>query len=132
MPISLAYSGDICWTCPVPRAARCQISRKPANSATDTIAARQGRDSVISPLPVLVLVDYAARQPSSRALLDLEAREIVLGLGGIESLAHHHEGLRRLLRRREADVGHELGGVGGEEDLLGSRIVVDIALDLTP
>ncbi len=35
-------------------------------------------------------------------------------------------------RRRETDLLHQLGGVGGEEDLVGDAGIIDIALDLAP
>src|SRR5262245_44910096 len=64
--------------------------------------------------------------------LDLEAVDVVLGLGGIEGLAHDRERLAGRGRRREADLLHQFRGVGGEIDLLGDGGIVDVALDLPP
>ena len=51
-PISLAYSGDMVATVPVPRVAICQMPMKPRNSAIDTIAARKRSEEVISLSPL--------------------------------------------------------------------------------
>ena len=64
--------------------------------------------------------------------LILKLVEIVLGLGRVESLAHHRERFVGGRRRRQAHLLHHLGGIGREKDLLGHRLVVDIALDLAP
>src|ERR1700756_1312075 len=53
MPISFAYSGLILLTAAVERVARCQMPRKAANSAIDTMAARRRREGVISLSPFL-------------------------------------------------------------------------------
>src|SRR4051794_18166706 len=66
----------------------------------------------------------------SRRLPDLEAREIVVGLGGIERLAHHRKRLVRRRGRRQPHLHHHLAGVGREIDLLGDLLVIHIALDL--
>src|SRR6185369_5744824 len=46
-PISLAYSGDMVATAPVPRVAICQMAIKARNSAIDTIAARKRSEEVM-------------------------------------------------------------------------------------
>ncbi len=46
-PISLAYSGDMVATVPVPRVAICQMPIKARNSAIDTIAARKRSEEVM-------------------------------------------------------------------------------------
>src|SRR5262249_36518805 len=71
------------------------------------------------------------RAPPSPSL-DREALEIFFGLGRIEFLAHDLETLRAPLRRGEPRLLHELGGVGGEVDLLSYCLVVHVALDLPP
>src|SRR5215475_1104612 len=113
-PISFAYSGLMVPTAAVERVASCQTARNTANSATETIAARKWR-----------LI-------SSRRLPDLEAGEIIVRLLRIERAAHHRERLVRAGRRRQPHLGHQLPGVGGEIDLFGDRLVIDIALDLDP
>ena len=54
------------------------------------------------------------------------------GLGGIERLSHHDEGLRRGRGRRQAHLPHQLGGVGRQKHLFGDPLVIDLALDLPP
>src|SRR6266404_2708640 len=49
-PISLAYSGVMLATAPVPRVAICQMPTKARNSAIDTIAARKRREEVMGHL----------------------------------------------------------------------------------
>src|SRR6185436_17758842 len=51
-PISLAYSGVMLATAPVPRVARCQMPRNAANSTIETTAARKRREKVISLSPL--------------------------------------------------------------------------------
>jgi len=51
-PISLAYSGVMLATAPVPRVAICQMPMKERNSAIDTIAARNRSELVISLSPL--------------------------------------------------------------------------------
>src|SRR5258706_12437611 len=46
-PISLAYSGVMLATVPVPRVAICQMPIKARNSAIDTITARKRREEVM-------------------------------------------------------------------------------------
>src|SRR3981189_892959 len=46
-PISLAYSGVMLATAPVPRVAMCQMPRNAASSTIDTIAARKRSEKVI-------------------------------------------------------------------------------------
>src|SRR5258708_28218382 len=46
-PISLAYSGDMVATVPVPRVAMCQMPIKARNSAIETIAARKRSQEVV-------------------------------------------------------------------------------------
>src|SRR4029077_13354286 len=84
-PISLAYSGSICCTVPMPRVAMCQARMKAANSRMEASAARTVREDVI-------------REPGSSALrcpLDRKTLHVLLRLGGIEGLAHHDERLAR-------------------------------------
>ena len=45
--MSLAYSGSICWTVPVPRVARCHAIRKVAKIAMETSAARNVSERVM-------------------------------------------------------------------------------------
>src|SRR5690606_23223752 len=117
-PISLAYSGSMSWAAPPPIVPSCQATRKAASSATDRIAARRRNDSCIL-------------LPRSDAL-DLEGADVFLRLHRIEGLAHHLH--RRVCggRRGQADLLHQLRGVGGEENLLGHLPVVDVALELAP
>src|SRR4029078_4430275 len=88
-PISLAYSGSICWTEPVARTASCPASRNDSSSSSDRTAARTRRDLLITLPPHLGCEQCPAAR--SHRLLDLEALDVVLGLGGIEGLAHHHK-----------------------------------------
>src|SRR6476469_7330459 len=88
-PISLEYPGSLCWKVPVARTATCHASRNSSSSSTDRMAARTRRDLLITLPP-----DRGCEQcPAARShrLLDLEALEVVLGLGRIEGLAHHHK-----------------------------------------
>src|ERR1041384_7486841 len=77
-PISLAYSGSIWATCPVPRVARCQADRKARKTSTETSAARSVSERIMG---------------RSRRSLDGEAFHILLGLRRIEGLAHDDEAL---------------------------------------
>src|SRR5205085_4951837 len=122
-PISLTYSGSILTVVPVPCVASCHAPIITPNRTTDTSAARRASHVCIScgPPPV-----------RSRCPLDGEALDVLVGLGWIERLAHHDEGLGGGGGRRQADLGHEFGRVGGEEHLLGHTGVVDLALDLPP
>src|SRR4051794_34669806 len=109
-PISLAYSGSICCVGAVPRTARCQARMNAAKSSTETSAARRVKDDVI-------------REPgssTSRRSLDREAVHVLLRLGRIEGLAHHDECLACRGGRRQADLFHQLRGVGRQKDLLGN------------
>src|SRR5215208_2198655 len=117
--MSLAYSGSIWATVPVPRVARCQARMKATNSATETAAARRERDVVITCL-------------SSRRLLDLEALQVLLRLSRIESLAHDDERFRGCRRRRQSGFLHQLRSIGRQEYLLGNACVIDLAFDLPP
>src|SRR2546421_3837651 len=58
-PISLAYSGDMVATVPVPRVAICQMPMKARNSAIDTIAARKRSEEVMA-------YDPSASRPGER------------------------------------------------------------------
>src|SRR6266404_2932188 len=79
------------------------------------------------------LYEKPPAEPSSlHRSSDLEALDVILGLRWIERLAHDREGLRVRGRRREPGLLHELGSIGREINLLGHRLVVDVALDLTP
>src|SRR3954463_5373261 len=118
--MSLAYSGSIWATVPVPRVAKCQARMKATKIAMDTIAARKLREPVI-----------LRRLPSHR-LLDLEALQIFLGLCRIESLAHDDKRLRGGRRRRQSGFLHQLRSISREEHLLGDGGIVDVAFDLTP
>src|SRR5215204_3941113 len=118
-PISLAYSGSIWATVPVPRVAKCQARMNATNSATETAAARRERDVVITCL-------------SSHRLLDFEALQVFLRLGRVESFAHDHESLRGGRRRCQSGFLHQLRSVGRQEHLLGDNGIVDLAFDLTP
>src|SRR6516165_10973671 len=122
-------------TLPVERVAMCHTPMKASESATDTIAARKRREKLMRRLHPPVegegRTSLARQQASaSRCLPDLEARKIIVRLAGIECLAHHRERFVRSRGRREPHLGHDLPGVGGEIDLLGDRLVIDIALDL--
>src|SRR5882757_2383889 len=128
-PISLAYSGDMVATEPVPRVAMCQMPIKARNSAIETIAARKRSEEVMAYDPSAS--DEFAR-PRSRRLPDLETIEIVFRSSRVEGLAHHHKALAGRSRRRQAGLGHQLGGVGGEIDVRSDARIVDLALDLTP
>src|SRR5688572_27973402 len=77
-PISFAYSGLMLAVWPVPM---CHAPRNSTSNATDTIAARVESEEFM-----------AALRPASRRLPDLEAVQVLLGLGRIEHLAHHREG----------------------------------------
>src|SRR5436190_23383407 len=87
-PISLAYSGSICATVPVPRVARCHAIMNVAKIKMETNAARSVSERVMA------LFLRGCPAASSRPL-DGEALDVVLGLGRIESLAHDRKALRR-------------------------------------
>src|SRR5262249_31642484 len=94
---------------------------------------RTGRTATATPALRATSIPWSvSRRNGCSNALDGEAPEIVVGLRRIELLAHDLEALRTGGRRREPDLFHELGGIGGEIDLLGHRLVVDIALDLSP
>src|SRR5262245_11558148 len=63
---------------------------------------------------------------------DREAADILLRFCRIELLAHYLEALPVAGRWSESNLLHQLRGIGGEIDLLGHRLVVDIAFDLAP
>src|SRR5258708_12161111 len=94
--ISLAYSGDMVATVPVPRVAMCQMPIKARNSAIETIAARKRSEEVMAYDPSAS--DEFAR-PRSRRLPDLETVEIVLTSTRLERLPHPHKPLHRLSSR---------------------------------
>jgi hypothetical protein len=50
-PISLAYSGSICATWPVPLVAKCQASRITTKIAMETSAARKFSERVMDSAP---------------------------------------------------------------------------------
>src|SRR6188508_800947 len=52
-PISLAYSGSICCTAPLPRVARCQVRMKAAKISTETSPARSVREGLMGRAPSL-------------------------------------------------------------------------------
>src|SRR5215212_12214061 len=104
--MSLAYSGSMWATVPVPRVARCQARMNATNSATETAAARRERDVVITRL-------------SSHRLLDFEALQVFLRLGRVESFAHHDERFRGGRSRCQSGFIHQLRSVGRQEQLLG-------------
>ena len=54
-PISLAYSGSICWTVPVPRVARCHAIMKATKITTETMAARKPWRVVMDALSLNIL-----------------------------------------------------------------------------
>src|SRR5437870_9844703 len=155
--MSLAYSGSICATGPEPRVARCHTSTKARKSATETTDARsvseavmcnapkgEGRRAVLAgqarlplartiPGPTLAFRGPAdVRPPCSCRPLDGETLDVFVGLCRIELLAHHLERLAGRRRRGEADLLHQPCRIGGEIDLLRDRLVVDVALDLSP
>src|SRR5437870_963085 len=70
--------------------------------------------------------------PCSPRPLDGETLDVFVGLCRIELLAHHLERLAGRRRRGEADLLHQPCRIGGEIDLLRDRLVVDVALDLSP
>src|ERR1700722_4099085 len=119
VPTSLAYSGSIAAPLPaVGMVATCQIA---------TMATKISRDSAAARNPSEFLSDGTRSAP-----LDGEAVDVVVGLGGIERLAHHHDRLLARIRRREPHLLHHRGGIGGEEDLRRHLGVVDIGLELPP
>src|SRR5262245_38690470 len=153
--MSLAYSGSIGATGPLPMVAKCQIAMNSAKMTSETTAARAVSERVIGRLPgaasACFLLPLAEREvgglgsdgnngerPARASFLPLgcsfdpEALDVILGLRRIERLAHDGEALRRSCWRREPDLLHQLGGVGREMDLLGDARVVDVALDLAP
>src|SRR3979411_1949869 len=99
--------------------ARCQTPMNRPNSSTDTSAAR-----ILSPMSV-------SRRNGRSHALDLEAVDVVLGLCGIEGLAHDHECLGRRRGRGEAHFLHQLGGVRGQEALLGAAAITGLARERT-
>src|SRR5215203_4384015 len=106
----------------MPRVARCHATMNAAKIRMETSAARKFSERFMARL-----LPAASLRP-----LDGKALDVVFGLGRIEGLAHHREALRRGGRRRQPDLLHQLGGVGGEEYLLGHAGIIDVALDLTP
>src|SRR6185295_11923286 len=82
MPISLAYSGSIFTAVPVPAVAMCQTATIKPNRASETRPARR---------PSHACVICRPPSPRSGCALDGEALHVLLGLGGIELLAHHLE-----------------------------------------
>src|SRR5258705_4520186 len=118
-PTSLAYSGST--AAPVPAVgwvAICQKTTMPAKISSDSSAARSPSEFLNAAI--------------GSAPLNGEACNVVVGLGGIERLAHHHDGLLRRIGRREPHLLHHAGRVGGEEDVGGHLGIVDIGLELPP
>src|SRR5712672_3006582 len=115
--MSLAYSGSIAATGPLPMVARCQAPTNRPKIASDTTPARSVSDWLMGP----------SRRPP-----DPEAFDVILRLRRIERLAHDREALRCGRRRREACFPHQLASIGRKKDLLGNAGVVDIAFDLAP
>src|SRR5262249_36658851 len=116
------------WRIPGPwwRRARCPWWRGATRRQTGrTAAAKSALRATSFPCSV-------SRRNGSSNTLDGEALEVLVGLRRIQLLAHDLEAFRTGRRRCEPDLLHELGGVGGEIDLLGHRLVVDVALDLSP
>src|SRR5260370_152801 len=80
--MSLAYSGDICWTVPMPRVATCHAAIKATNSAMEMTVARPASETVgEGPGQNLLdhgdgLVDIVGRRDRLGDLL------AILGLGG--------------------------------------------------
>src|SRR5258707_6248239 len=103
-PTSLAYSGST--AAPVPAVgwvAICQKTTMPAKISSDSSAA-------LKPSEFLNAVIVSAP-------LDGEACDVVGGLGGIEPLAHHHDGLPRRVGRPQPHLLPHACGVGGQRDV---------------
>src|SRR6266850_2238687 len=137
-PISLAYSGSICCTAPMPRVARCHARTKAMKMRTETSPARREREEVMRGPHARVpgALQHGARQhemmrrgrgtrgsdkcpvASSTCPLDREALHIILRLRRIESLPHHNKALCRGGGSRKTGLLHQLRRVGCEEHLL--------------
>src|SRR4051812_34532467 len=79
--MSLAYSGDICWTEEVPRTARCHDSVNARKIPTDTTAARSGSETVMEHVQAkwarIRRPDTRQRKEGQRRLLKGEGRRAV-------------------------------------------------------
>src|SRR5436190_14283370 len=116
LPTSLAYSGSTAAPLPaVGWAAICQRATMPTKISSDSSAALSASEFL--------------NADTRSAPLDGEACDVVVGLGGIERLAHHHDRLVRWVGRRELHLLHHPGGVGREEDIGRDLGIVDIRLE---
>src|SRR5689334_13528042 len=103
-PTSLAYSGSIAGpVAAVGMVASCQMP---------TIATKIRSDSRPARTPSEVFSVVTSSGP-----LDGEAVDVLVGLGRIERLAHHHDRLLRRIGRRQAHLLHHRRRVGGEIDV---------------
>src|SRR5258705_12636440 len=86
-PISLAYSGDMVATVPVPRVAICQMPMKARNSAIDTIAARKRSEEVMASAARFV---SRARRSTKRSEVVRRRTGTVRVRGGPGSAMRHY------------------------------------------
>src|SRR5262245_36407290 len=115
--MSLAYSGSISTTVPLPMVASCHAPTNRPKIRSETRPARSVSDWLMG---------------TSRRPPDPEAPDVVLRFRRVERLAHDRKTLRCGRGRRDACFPHQLGGIGRKKDLAGDTGVVDVAFDLAP